>query len=152
MRALSSIPVLVSVLLIGTACDAPTGQGGGDFGVGRLTVIPSATTLLAGGQIQLHFTGNDENGLSATNSKLVWATSDPRVATVTADGLVTGHANGASQITALWGSIHGQSMVTVVNGIEHSIPCSTDGANEKLLSAGTADDSPALFKKACITR
>jgi hypothetical protein len=152
MRALSSIPVLVSALLIATACNTPTDEGRVDFGVGRLTVIPSATTVMAGGQIQLHFTAQDKDGLATTPTGIIWATSDPRVATVAPDGLVTGHANGASQITALWGGVHGQSTVTVVNSILSSIPCSTSGANERALSTGNDDQPPAQIKKACVTR
>jgi hypothetical protein len=153
MRALSSIPVLAFVLLIGTACDSPTGPGDGiNSDKTRLTLVPSATTIVAGSQVQLHFTARDKNGLAATPTEITWATSDPRVATVTSDGLVIGHANGASQITALWGGVHGQSTVTVVNSIQSSMPCSTSGANEKVLATANDDQPAFLLKKACVTR
>jgi uncharacterized protein YjdB len=152
MRALSSIPVLVSVLLIGTACNGPTGPGDGiSTDQTRLTLIPSATTIVAGGKVQLHFTARDQNGLGTTPSRIIWATSDPRVAAVAPDGLVTGLATGTSQITALWGGVNAQSTVTVVNGIVQAIPCSSGGAEKTRFSTENTEHPLFNIKKVACT-
>jgi uncharacterized protein YjdB len=151
MRALSSIPLLVSLALIATGCDSPTGVGI-DTNQTRLTLIPSATTIVAGGKVQLHFTASDQNGLATTPSRIIWATSDPRVASVAPDGLVTGLANGTSHITALWGGVLAQSTVTVVNGIV-AIPCSTGGTEKKRSSTDNSEHPLFNIKKvACIAQ
>jgi uncharacterized protein YjdB len=149
MRALPSIPVLVSVLLIGTACNGPTGPGDGiSTDQTQLTLIPSATTIVAGDKVQLHFTARDQNGLGTT-PRIIWATSDPRVATVAPDGLVTGLATGTSQITALWGGVHAQSTVTVVNGIVQAIPCSSGGTEKRFSTDNTEHPLFNIKKVAC---
>jgi uncharacterized protein YjdB len=151
MRALSSIPVLVSLAIIVAACDSPTGPGI-TLKPARLTLVPSATTIVAGGKVQLHFTASDENGSATTPSRIIWATSDPRVASVAPDGLVTGLANGTSQITALWGGVLAQSTVTVVNGIV-AIPCSTAGTEKQRFSTDNTEHPLFNIKKvACIAQ
>jgi hypothetical protein len=154
MRAFSSIPALLSALLAATACGSPLDPGtgvGGDFAIGRLSVYPGFATIVSGGTVQLRLTAQDRNGVPVTPSQVTWATSDPRIASVTADGLVTGHSNGASQVTALWGGINSRATITVVNSIELATPCST-GGGEPLLKASARDAPEQTRKKTCKTQ
>jgi uncharacterized protein YjdB len=148
MRALSSIPVLLSVLLSVPACDS----GPTDVTVEpSLSVRPTQTTIAEGETIQLSFDARDSKGQPAAPNKVVWATSNPKVATVSPGGLVTGHEKGAAEITALWGSAQARSTINVVDAVPAPIPCSTDGLFDR---AGTADikDHPDSGKRPCIGR
>jgi uncharacterized protein YjdB len=141
MRVRSSIPALLSVVLAASACET-TSHGTLEANETQLTVAPSASTIVTGTKIQLHLTARDENGVPATPAAVTWATSDPRVAIVAPDGVVTAYATGAAQITALWKDVKGRSTVTVINGITASTPCSTKDTG-----------SPLLFlKKACVAK
>ena len=60
-----------------------------------------------------------------TPSDVAWTTSNAKVASVSADGTVTGTSGGASQISAWWNGVRGGTTVTVIG--EKFEPCSVDG-------------------------
>lgn len=153
MRSFSSILVLVSALVAAAACESPQGPPDERVGSlpGKLSVYPGSATLVSGSTVQLHLTASDRDGERVVPSQATWATSDPRIASVTADGLVTGHNNGASQVTASWGGTTAQATVTVVNNLQMATPCST-GEGEPLLKASGSSAPEQARKKTCKTQ
>jgi Bacterial Ig-like domain (group 2) len=143
MRVLSSIPVLVSVMLIATACES-SGEPGTHVSP-LLIVAPAAGTIKSGATLALYLTAHDEFGDPTVPTNVTWTSSDPKVAGVSGDGVVSAQGIGASDITAYWNGAHAISKITVTNGTE-SRSCST---GEPLFSIGRAGDQPALIKRAC---
>src|SRR6185437_5911147 len=83
-----------------------------DYGVG---VAPS-TAMIDGAVArtrQFTATVTDVNGDTVAAPQLEWSTMKAAVATVTADGLVTGVANGLATIVVTYRAIVGQTAVTV---------------------------------------
>lgn len=116
MRARSSIPALLSVVFAATACDtSPGGPLGPQGGAALLVVAPSAATIKGGGRLQLNLTAHDENGQPTRPTDVTWTTSNPSVASVGADGVVTGRGAGGAQIKAWWNGVNGLSTVIVID-------------------------------------
>lgn len=67
--------------------------------VASVAVLPSAATLVIGGTAALQAVQYDANGIALTGRSVVWATSDARIATVNASGLVMGVAAGSATVT-----------------------------------------------------
>jgi DNA/RNA endonuclease G (NUC1) len=62
-------------------------------------VIAGSSTTFVGGTAQLVATPQDANGQTVTTATTTWSTSDPSVATVDANGIVTGVAASPSPVT-----------------------------------------------------
>lgn len=152
MRAFSSIQVLVSILLAASACDSTSPPDPGDPNTDKtqLNVAPFAPTIMAGETIQLHFTASGKDGAPAIPGYVTWESSDPAVASVSAGGLVTGHAFGASRITARWQDVKGLATVTVINTLNLATPCSTEVDKEPVLKG--ADSISPKFARAKICK
>jgi hypothetical protein len=134
MRARSSIPALLSVVFAATACDSsPAGPLGPQGGAALLVVAPSAATINGGAKLQLNLSARDEDGQATRPTDVTWTTSNPKVALVGADGVVTGQATGASQITAWWNGVRGLSTVTVISDIPAAPPCPPIPGDPELL-------------------
>jgi Big-like domain-containing protein len=79
-----------------------------------VTAGPTGFNLPVGSTQQMTATGTYNDGSTKTlTSGVVWTSSDPTVATVTAGGLVTGVAAGTATITAQSGTITGTAAITV---------------------------------------
>lgn len=88
--------------------------------VASVEVAPAVDTIRAGTTTQLAATPRDANGNPLTGRTINWSSSDNAVATVDANGLVTGTGNGTATITA---EVEGQSNtadVTVWVGVTGS--------------------------------
>ena len=82
--------------------------------VSAVTVTPPADTLVAlGDTVRLVAEAVDANGHAVTGAEFAWASSDTRVATVEASGLVTAAGNGTATITATSGTASGSAALTV---------------------------------------
>jgi hypothetical protein len=79
-----------------------------------VTMAPLSGPLKPGSTAQLVATAHDADGQVLPNRKVVWATSDPRVATV-ADGLVSAREAGSAAISAMIEGHQGTVTVTVSN-------------------------------------
>lgn len=78
-----------------------------------LTVsVPSATVAIAG-TLQATVTVVDAAGNTIPSPQVVWASSNPSVASVTADGLITGLVAGQSSIGAAYEGFAGSVAITV---------------------------------------
>ena len=82
------------------------------LGTVTISVTPSPNTIAVNGTVQLAaiITDADNNPVSSTPS---WATADPGVATVDANGLVTGVAPGTTTVVATFAGVGGAAIVTV---------------------------------------
>jgi uncharacterized protein YjdB len=96
---------------------------GGTSGSARVTVrqsgatvevTPTALTLDAlEATVQLHVAARDANGHAVEGSVFTWVSSDPRVAGVSATGLVTAVGNGSATVSASLDGVTGGAAVTV---------------------------------------
>ena len=81
--------------------------------VASVTVSPAAAALLVGQTAQLTATPKDANGSPLSGRAVAWASSAPAVATISANGLVTGVAAGTATLTATCEGQNGTATVTV---------------------------------------
>jgi manganese oxidase len=81
--------------------------------VAEVKVSPNNANIPPGGTVQLDVTLRDVNGTLVTGRAVTWASSDERVATVSATALVTAHALGTATITATSEGVSGSVNVTV---------------------------------------
>jgi alpha-tubulin suppressor-like RCC1 family protein len=101
------------ILMLGVAACAGDESSEPNVPVATVTVTPSASTISAGGAVQLQATTQDANGVALTGRLITWASSDATVATVSPSGTVTGIAGGNATITADSEGRTGSATVTV---------------------------------------
>jgi plastocyanin len=132
MRALGTI----AVILVIPACG---GAGSTVPQIGPVTTVsitdPSSAVAL-GGTMQLAASATDANGNVVTGLTAAWTTSNPAVATVNGNGLVSGVSVGAATITATISGIAGSTGVSVApagataavqaNTSQHFVPAQVD--------------------------
>ena len=127
----------IAVILFIPAC----GGGGGPTvtPAGPVTTVsitdPSSAVAL-GGTMQLAASATDANGNVVTGLTAAWTTSNPAVATVSSNGLVSGISVGSATITATISGIAGSTGVTVApagatatvqaNTSQHFVPAQVD--------------------------
>jgi glucose/arabinose dehydrogenase len=103
-----------ALLLMAYAC---SGETGGDLqeppALVAITVTGSDTTLTVGQTVQLTATAEDANGAPVEGVIFGWSSSDPAVASVSETGLVTGLADGQTEIRATAEGVTGSLLVTV---------------------------------------
>lgn len=81
-----------------------------------ITITPSAATIAVGETVALAAEVRDPDGLVAATVN--WASLAPAIATVDADGIVTGHAPGDAQIVATYAGVGGSAEITVTGGFD----------------------------------
>jgi len=94
-RILALTLVLVSALTLLAACGGGTGGTGanGTWGKGEFAIYPAFVEMPSGSSVYPDWS-------AAKSAELVWLSSDPAVASVGADGLITGVSEGLATITA----------------------------------------------------
>jgi uncharacterized protein YjdB len=83
-------------------------------GPGSVTVTLPSTMLTVGQAVQGTAVVRDASGIIVTNPAIVWATSNPAVATVSTSGVVTATSAGTATITATASGASGGVGITVV--------------------------------------
>ena len=83
--------------------------------VTALTVSPEAGVVAIGDTVRLSAAALDANGHAVPEPELAWSSSDPQVATVDDEGLVSGIAAGMTTITAASDASEGSSDISVLN-------------------------------------
>ncbi len=81
--------------------------------VATVTVSPNPASVVVAGTVQLTATLKDSAGATLTGRVVTWASSAPAVATVSANGLVSGLVAGTATITATSETKSGSSNLTV---------------------------------------
>ena len=82
-------------------------------GAERVSVTPSPASVRVGATTALSAQALDAAGAPIAGVTFTWTSSDPAVATVDANGLVTGRATGTATITATGAGASGTATVTV---------------------------------------
>ena len=82
--------------------------------IGAVTVAmtPGAATLAVGATTTYSATASD-NGVPVANPAITWASSVPTIASVSATGVVTGHAAGTARIVASFRGVAAGAEITV---------------------------------------
>ena len=109
--AISAALPLAAALTFASCSD----QSGPPEPVASVTVDQGSATVVLQGSVQLTATTKDGSGTVLTGRVVLWATSDPAVATVSTTGLVTGLAEGAATITATSETKSGTANIAVVS-------------------------------------
>ena len=112
MRRLSRAVPLVVAVLLGSACGV--GDTHAPTPVESVVVTPQALQLLAGTAGALIAEVKDVAGNVLTDRRLVWASADPAIATVSNNGVVTGVSAGNVDIAATSEGKSAVATVTVV--------------------------------------
>jgi len=96
----SSVRWLAAVIVAAISCkgDSLEPSGGGD--VASVVITPSTATVAVGANVTLNAEVLDAAGKTLTGIKVVWASADPSIATVSSSGVVTGVATGVVHIAA----------------------------------------------------
>ena len=81
--------------------------------VESIVVTPAIATVSIGSSIELSAQVLDASGISVPDRPVHWASEDPQIATVSADGIVTAHGIGTVQVAASTGGRSGLAQVTV---------------------------------------
>lgn len=79
-----------------------------------VTVTPDAPEVTIAGTLQLSAQVADANGHDISAAEVVWSVQDDAVATIGDDGLLTGVAEGTTEVTATSGDASGTVMATVI--------------------------------------
>ena len=88
---------ITSLVLTGAAC---AGDATGPAPVALVSVSPAAHTMFVGEEVRLTATVKDAAGRTLADRAVTWSAEPTSIATVTADGKVTGAAPGVVEIAA----------------------------------------------------
>jgi uncharacterized protein YjdB len=124
--------------------------------VASVAVSPAAASLTVGATTQLTATPKDSNGTALSGRAVMWASSNPSVATVSASGLVTGVAAGSATITATSEGKSGTSAIAVTNVPVATVTVSPAAASVSVgatvqLTATTKDSAGGLLTGRVVT-
>jgi hypothetical protein len=136
MRAhLSTSALVLSLVTAMSGCNSTSGHLGPPDPTPQLIVAPNTATIESGTKLQLFLSAHDENGQTTTPFSVAWTTSDPVVASVAADGTVTGLAVGDTKITASWNGVYSAATIKVTEGPR---PCQAPPSKDPAIEAKTA--------------
>jgi hypothetical protein len=107
--------------------------------VASVTVTPSSAQILINKTVQLTATPKDAAGNPLEGRLVLWTTSEPLVALVDLNGLVTGLAKGSATITATSETKSGTSAITVTD----SLPTGGDTVPGDTVPNDTTPQEPA---------
>jgi uncharacterized protein YjdB len=128
----SSAPTIATVSADGTVTGVANGSASitatveGISGTATITVVdpvtsvlvtPAALSLPVGGTQQVSAAARDTKGAPLTGRAVVWASSNPAVASVSASGVVTAVAAGSANLTATVEGVDATATVVVVRPV-----------------------------------
>ena len=133
VRALSAIAIILFIPACGGGGGPTVTQAGP---VTTVSITDPSSAVALGGTMQLAASATDASGSVVTGLTAAWTTSNPSVATVNSNGLVSGISVGTATITATISGIAGSTGVTVApagatatvqaNTGEHFVPAQVD--------------------------
>ena len=142
----------VTAAAVGTATITGTVEGkSGSFPI--LVILPRVTTvtialpgaIVAGQSSALVATLKDKNGTALTGRVVAWTSSDTRIATIDASGLLSALAAGTTTVTATSEGIAGQVTVVVAPPVGTTPPTITSITPAVLVPGVTATITGANF-------
>jgi hypothetical protein len=98
----------------GVSANAQVAISGSTSAVSSVTVQPDSAWVPVDGAWPFSTLLQDASGLTLTGRSVAWSSADQTVATVTGSGLTTGHAPGATTITAVAEGKSGAGVLTVL--------------------------------------
>ena len=113
--------------------------------VASVTVTAASTTLQTGGTTQLTAVTRDAGNNVLTGRPVTWSSSDPAVASVSNDGLVTGLTGGTVTVTATSEGRTGTVQITVTAGNPNEAPLITGITPSTLVEGQTATITGSRF-------
>lgn len=102
--------------------------------VAAIVVSPASSTLAPNAQLPLRAQVQDESGAIVPDAEVVWTVQDPRIVSISAEGVVTALAAGTSQVAANALGKSGIATITV-----SSPPGSSGGGSSGGGSTGTGN-------------
>ena len=155
---------LVTAVAPGTASIVATSEGMSDTAaitvttvpVASLTLAPAAATITAGATVQLSATTRDAGGNILTGRAITWTSSATGIATVSANGLVTGVSAGTANVIATSEGKSDTAAITVTAVPVASLTITPASANLRVggtvqLSATTRDAGGNILTGRAIT-
>jgi hypothetical protein len=146
-----AVAALVSGAAAALCCDGATGPNGP---VASVAVTPVSASIQVGQTAQFTAVAKDSAGAVLHGRAVSWSSSNTLMATVTSEGLVTGHTGGSATITATSEGQNGTAAITVTARplcVDQTGPTITvSGAqtsfdNTNMASATKVDASTAQF-------
>src|SRR5271157_535812 len=154
---LKAIQLVVFGALSGTLLFAPacgSGHSPAKFTVASpvvllsISVNPSTGAIPLGGMLQLSAIGTfSDKSAKDISSSVVWASSAPTVAAVSASGQVNGEAQGGATVTAAQESVSGSASISILPAMLVSLTVSADnpsiplGESTQVRARGTFTDN-----------
>lgn len=116
------LSTLIAVAALGTACDSSPfepRQSPGQPDVSKvpllsITLAPASATIQANRALQMQATTRTLAEAAIVAAAVTWTSSDPSVATVSADGLVQGVSRGQVEIIARARNARAVARITVI--------------------------------------
>lgn len=151
MRCCTPVARAISVtsILIGLGLFSSCGTGSADENekLSQITIAPANQSIPKGTTLQLSAKGISAGGVQrALDASVTWQTSQPAVATVDAQGVVTAVAQGVTQISAAYKGTTGSTSVAVGQAALVSITVGLSrsslpvGESEQLTATGNYSD------------
>ncbi len=128
-----ALAVLTSAACLGDCSGEPGGPGSG---VTSVTVTPKSATLAVQGTVRLSATVRDAKGTVLSGRPITWTTDRAPVATVDANGMVTGVGAGAAGVIATSEGVSDTAAITVVATIAFGSVSAGGGHNCGLTTSG----------------
>jgi alpha-tubulin suppressor-like RCC1 family protein len=140
----------------GDAPSSPNNGGGGPAPVASVAITPAAATVVIGKTTPLTVVAKDAAGVVLTGRAITWTTSAAAVATVDANGLVTGVATGTATIIATSEGRSAQAAITVSPVPVASVTVTPNAASVKVgatvaLAATLKDEQGSVLEGRTVT-
>lgn len=135
-RACFHIALVGFCLLLLSACGGGGGgSGSGGGAIAQIEITPQQENLAVGESRPLSAVAKTSSGNTVDKVSFAWQSLDPTIATIDANGVVTGRSIGVTTIIAATGTFRGSATVGVVSS-------STGNANLNLSGAIFYEDKP----------
>ena len=122
MAARSGLSLLALAVSFALGCSSGSDPGGGDFPaafpVASVTVTSAQPSVVVGASVQMSASTLGASGNVLTGRTVAWSTSDAAVATVDANGSVTGESPGSATITATSEGQAGSASINVLTDVK----------------------------------
>lgn len=131
---------VLSLAVVATACGESVIQvGEGDVVDMRLT--PDSAFVGVGRTLRVQALPLDETGAFLVGENVTFSSSDPGVASVSEQGVVTGVATGATEVTATAGTLSARAVVTVLRPPELELSGDTVRMSASIVGLNPPPDS-----------
>lgn len=106
--------------------------------VASISINPSTATIAVGASQQLSATLRDANSNVVSNRTVTWSSSDPAVATVSPDGVISGRSVGTATVTASSEGIAANATLSIIAAGSDVVP-----GTANVFGYGTTAPAPA---------